>query len=380
MPDWISEQAAQIAATAQRELEALVGVSSPSGDVRGAEEAAAVAAALAPREAVVEHLPCSSPGHAPDLLLTLRGTGARRLLLVGHLDTVVGHDDHRPLRPDPGDPDRLVGSGSIDMKGGDILALGVLRALATRPGDFAEAALLLVCDEEWRTADFAHTARFADWDACLCFEAGELDAEGRDAVVVRRKAAGAIEITAEGRSAHSGARPDDGINALLALAAAAQAVAACHDPHGPARLTAVPTVIRAGDAINVVPGAGTLVCDVRADHLDAVESVMDAVPAVVGGATLRARNLRRWPGMDAAEAAAPVLERASALLGTPVLASSRGGASDASHFAGVIPLTIDGLGPLGGDAHAPGEWLHAPSLFSRAKVALALVQASLIRP
>jgi glutamate carboxypeptidase len=139
-------------------------------------------------------------------------------------------------------------------------------------------------------------------------------------------------------------------------------------------------VIRAGDAINVVPGAGTLVCDVRADHLDAVESVMDAVPAVVGGATLRARNLRRWPGMDAAEAAAPVLERASALLGTPVLASSRGGASDASHFAGVIPLTIDGLGPLGGDAHAPGEWLHAPSLFSRAKVALALVQASLIRP
>ena len=56
---------------------------------------------------------------------------------------------------------------------------------------------------------------------------------------------------------------------LLALAAAAQAVAACHDPEGPAHLTAVPTVLNSGDAFNVVPGSGTLFCDVRADDLDA---------------------------------------------------------------------------------------------------------------
>lgn len=377
MTDWIAKHAAAIGATAQRELEALVGVSSPSGDVRGAEEAAAVAAALAPPEASIEHLPCSSPGHAPDLLVRLTGGGTRRLLLVGHLDTVHGHDDHRPLHPDPADPDRLVGSGSIDMKGGDILALGVLRALAHRREDIAEAALLLVCDEEWRMGDFAHAARFAGFDACLCFEAGELDAEGRDAVVVRRKAAGAIEITAEGRSAHSGAQPDAGRNALLALAAAAQAVAGCHDPHGPAHVTAVPTVVRAGEAINVVPDSGTLICDVRADHLDAVEAVMQAVPADVGGATLSARNLRRWPGMDATAHVAPVLEEAGRRLGRPIVPAHRGGASDASHFAAGIPVTIDGLGPLGGHAHAAEEWVHAPSLHGRAEVALAVVDALL---
>ena len=64
MEPWIEEHAAAIAARAERDLEALVAVSSPSGDVRGAEEAVAVAAALAPDDAEVERLPCSSPEHA----------------------------------------------------------------------------------------------------------------------------------------------------------------------------------------------------------------------------------------------------------------------------------------------------------------------------
>ena len=82
------------------------------------------------------------------------------------------------------------------MKGGDVLALGVMRALAERPERLREVALLLVCDEEWRSAPFAHAARFAGWDACLCFEAGERSPDGDDAVIVRRKAAGALKVTA----------------------------------------------------------------------------------------------------------------------------------------------------------------------------------------
>src|ERR671930_182183 len=258
-------------------------MASPSGDVRGAEEAAGAAAALAPGEAVVERPPCSSPDHAPDLLLRLLGTGTRRVLLLGHLDTVVAHADHRPLRRDG---DRLVGSGAVDMKGGDVLALGVLRALAARRADFAEAALLLVCDEEWRVGPFVHVPRFAGFDACLCFEGGQLAEDGLEAVVVRRKAAGTLSVTAHGRSAHSGSAPDKGVNALLALAAAAQAIAASNDPHGPERLTAVPTVLHVGDAFNVVPGSGELVCDLRADGLEAFAEVLAAVPPELGGARL----------------------------------------------------------------------------------------------
>jgi glutamate carboxypeptidase len=374
MDPWVQEAAAEIGRRAPRELEALVGVSSPSGDVHGAEECAAVCAALLPDDAEIERIPCSSPDHAPDLVAHLRGGGARRILLLGHVDTVVAHGDHRPLHRDG---DKLVGSGSVDMKGGVVLSIGAMRALARRPELYAEVALLLVCDEEWRTGSIAHVDRFAGWDACLCFEGGDRTPDGHDGVVVRRKAAGTVLVTAKGRAAHSGSAPDRGRNALLALATAAQAVAGCHDPHGPHRLTAVPTVVRSGDAFNVVPGTGELFCDCRADELDAIEAVLGAVPADVGGVALTAELMRRWPGMHSEAAVAPALARASAALGRPVHGVSRGGASDASHFAASIPITIDGLGPRGGRAHNPGEYVYADSLGPRAELALAVIAAVL---
>jgi glutamate carboxypeptidase len=370
---WIAQHAAAIATRAERELEALVAISTPSGDVHGADEAAALVAALAPDDATIERVECSSPDHAADLLIRLTGSGSRRLLLLGHLDTVVAHEEHRPLTREG---EQLLGSGAIDMKGGDVLALGLLRALATRTSDFAEAALLLVCDEEWRIGPFVHVPRFEGFDACLCFEAGQL-ADDDEAVVVRRKAAGTLSVTAHGRSAHSGSAPDKGINALLALASAAQAVAGSQDPHGPQRLTAVPTVLHAGDAFNVVPGIGQLVCDLRADSLDAFEGVLQALPGELGGARLEARIVRQWPGMDAREATAPLLCSAAAALGRPVIGAGRGGASDAAHFAATIPFTVDGLGPRGGGAHAPHEYVLASSLRPRAEVALAVADAVL---
>jgi glutamate carboxypeptidase len=372
----IAETAARIAARASRELEALVAVSSPSGDMAGAEEVAAIAAALAPDDAVVERVPCSSAGHADDLVLRLTGTGSRRLLLVGHLDTVVAHDQHRPLTRDG---DRLLGSGTVDMKGGVVLALGVLRALAgaDRRASFAEAALLLVQDEEWRIGRFRHVERFAGFDACMCFEAGQLTADGGDAVIVKRKAAGTLRVLAHGRSAHSGSSPDQGRNALLGLASAAQAVSAMHDPHGDLRLTAVPTILRSGDAFNVVPAAGELFCDMRADDAAAFDAVLDAVPPEVGGVTLEPALLRLWPGMDARGSSAGLLAAAGERLGRPITGMDRGGASDASHFASTIPVTVDGLGPRGGGAHAPNEFVLETSLRTRAEVALALVDAAL---
>jgi glutamate carboxypeptidase len=373
MDAWIEQAAAEIGKRAPRELEALVAVSSPSGDVHGANECASVCSALLPEEAAIDRIPCSSRGHAEDLIARLRGTGSGRVLLLGHVDTVVAHAQHRPLQRVG---EQLLGSGSVDMKGGDILAIGAMRAFAERPELYGELALLLVCDEEWRTAEFGHVERFAGFDACLCFEAGEM--KGSDeGVVVQRKAAGTIHVQAHGRSAHSGSAPDRGRNALLALASAAQAVAAEHDPHGAAHLTAVPTVLRSGDAFNVVPGAGELFCDLRADDLEAIERVLEQIPAEVGGATLHPELIRRWPGMRSEAATAPLLECASELLGRRIAPAKRGGASDASHFAATIPITVDGLGPRGGKAHNPEEFVLEASLQPRAEVALALILAAL---
>jgi glutamate carboxypeptidase len=369
MDQFVADGAAELAARAPRELEALVGVSSPSGDTDGAEEALAVCAALLPPQAEIERVPCSTPGSAPDMIARIPGRGSRRLLLLGHVDTVIGHSSHTPLRRDG---DRLYGPGTVDMKGGVVLSLGVARALATQPDRFAEISLLLVTDEEWRRHEFRHVERFAGYDACLCFEGGQLSGDGNEGVVVRRKAAGTMRVAATGRAAHSGSAPDQGRNALLALAATAVEIAKHHAPDGPERLSVVPTIVRSGDAFNVVPAEGELLFDMRADSSKSFDGVCAAVPRELDGVALQAEMQRVWPGMDSYKVTRGLLERAGARLGRPIDAVSRGGASDASHFAPSIALTVDGLGPRGGAAHNPEEFVLAPSLRERAEVALAL--------
>ncbi len=371
---WLAAATDAAAEHAERELEAMVAISSPSGDVRGAEEMCSLIAALLPAEAAIERPECSTAGHASDLLATLAGTGTGRVLLLGHLDTVIAHEAHRPLERAG---DRLIGSGTVDMKGGIALAVAVMRAFAALPATYAELCLLAVNDEEWRVGDFAHGPRFAGFDACLCFEGGETT-DGADAIVARRKAAGTLRVRARGVAAHSGSAPDAGRNALLALGEAARLVAARSDGHGPEHLTAVPTVVRAGDAFNVVPAEGELICDLRADTLVAFEPVLEALPPTVGGVELEAELVRRWPGMDTrALVAERIVAPAAALLGRPLAVSERGGASDASHLAAHVELTLDGLGPLGGKAHHPDEFVLADSLRTRAEVALAVTAAAL---
>jgi glutamate carboxypeptidase len=365
---------AAIGARAERELEALVAISSPSGDLAGAEEAVALCVALLPPEARCERVTCSSIGSAPDLVARIPGNGSRRLLLLGHLDTVVAHDAHAPLRRDG---ERLYGPGTADMKGGVVLALGVARALAQRPDGFAELAVLLVTDEEWRTQEFVHVARFTGYDACLCFEAGERTPSGDEGVVVRRKAAGTLHVGALGRAAHSGSAPDYGRSALLALARTAVLIAGRHDPGGVDRLSVVPTIIRSGDAFNVVPAAGELIFDMRADRLEAFDPVVSAVPELLDGVRLSAKMERKWPGMNTSARTAALLGGASARLGRHVAGVARGGASDASHFAAQIPLSVDGLGPRGGGAHTPEEFVLTESLRQRAEVALAVAVEAL---
>jgi glutamate carboxypeptidase len=363
-----------MAAGAEADLGALVSISSPSGDVEGARAALELCADRLPGGAQLEWVPCSSPGHAPDLLARIGGSGHGRVLLLGHVDTVVAHTEHQPLRRDG---DRWEGSGAVDMKGGVALALGLARWLAEHAESFAELAVLLVVDEEWRREPFAHVERFPGYGACLCFEAGERTATGQEGVVVQRKAAGTLRVRGLGRAAHAGSNPDAGANALLALAEAAAAAAALHRPAGEQALSVVPTRIRAGDAVNVVPASGELMIDVRARSEASFGEVIDVVSRSAQAAHLEVELIRSWPGMDTRKATGALLGEASARLDREIVGVARGGASDASHFAGSIPLTIDGLGPRGGHAHSPEEYVLGPSLRERAEVAMAIAAALL---
>jgi glutamate carboxypeptidase len=100
--------------------------------------------------------------------------------------------------------------------------------------------------------------------------------------------------------------------------------------------------------------------------------VLATVVPELDGVTLQAQMERRWPGMNSRAATAGLLERAAGRLGRPISGVARGGASDASHFADSIALTVDGLGPRGGGAHTPEEFVLSESMHQRAEVALAL--------
>ena len=128
-PRGSTQHAAQLAARAERDLEALVAVSSPSGDVAGAEEAVAVASALVADVAERERPPCSSPDHAPDLELRVRGPGERRLAARG--PPRHGRRARARMSRRSASGRRVLGSGTIDMKGG--VALVARRCCARSP-------------------------------------------------------------------------------------------------------------------------------------------------------------------------------------------------------------------------------------------------------
>ncbi len=108
----------------------------------------------------------------------------------------------------------------------------------------------------------------------------------------------------------------------------------------------------------------------RAEPVDGHRDRLREVACVAGAAAL-GRD-QRPP-----EALSGGLQQATERLGRPLVAAERGGASDASHLAQAVPVTVDGLGPRGGGAHAPHEWVSARSLRTRAEVALALAAAIL---
>ena len=209
------------------------GVSSPSGDVDGAEEAIALCAALLPPEAADRAGAVLDAGQRPGPARPdRRAAAARRLLLLGHVDTVISHDAHAPLRRDG---DRLYGPGTADMKGGVVLSLGVARALAARPERSPSSRCCSSPTRSGARTRSRHVERFAGYDACLCFEAGRAHARRgggrRRAPQGRGHAAGPRPPAAP---PHSGSAPDKGRNALLALAQTALTSSPrSHDPTGP---------------------------------------------------------------------------------------------------------------------------------------------------
>jgi len=86
---------------------------------------------------------------------------------------------------------------------------------------------------------------------------------------------------------------------------------------------------------------------------------------------------RHWP-MEKRERSGRLVGHAAgiaAALGFPLRDAATGGASDANTTAGAGVPTIDGLGPIGGLDHSPGEYLEVGSIVPRTALLAGLIAA-----
>lgn len=348
------------------DVRALIECESPSADL----------AAVARSAGVVAEIGTGVLGVAPERIVLEGRTHLRwrlgaepsRVLLVGHHDTVwpIGRLAEQPCTLDGG---LLRGPGCFDMKTGLVMAL---HAAAGLDG----ITLLVTGDEELGSPssrglieEEAKSAR-----AALVLEASAAGG----AVKCERKGVSRYEVRTTGRAAHAGLEPERGVNATVELAHQVLAVGALTDL--PAGTTVTPTVARAGVTTNTVPAEGVFAVDVRARTLaeqERVDRAMRALRPAVPGSLVEATGGPNRPPLDASASAA-LYERLCRLAedrGLPVPGRAAvGGASDGNFTAGVGTPTLDGLGAVGGGAHAADEHVVIAEITPRTVLLRALVE------
>jgi glutamate carboxypeptidase len=287
------------------------------------------------------------------------------VLLLGHHDTVFprGTLAVRPFRVADG---RATGPGVFDMLGGIVQALHGLAAL----DDVTGVELLFSADEEVGSAASREliVERALACGAVLVLEPS---ADG-GALKTGRKGTGTFEVVVRGRAAHAGLEPENGVNALVE--AAHQVIAIDRFGDAVAGTTVTPTVSSAGTADNVVPAEARIRVDVRVEspaEKDRVEALMGSLRPRHPEAVVEVSGEIGRPAMPASSSATlfPLaLAVDPAISGTAV-----GGGSDGNFTAAAGVPTLDGLGAVGGGAHADHEHVVVSTMPARAALVAGIV-------
>lgn len=350
------------------DLKVLVEIESPSLDVEAVTTSANAVGAMIERHLGGDVRLVDSPV-GPHVHWS--GGGEPKVLLLGHHDTVfpIGTLAERPFRVEDG---IATGPGVFDMLGGIVQALHGLAAL----DDLSGVEILLSADEE---VGSLHSRDLIEARAAACGNVLVLEpsADG-GALKTGRKGCGTFDVVISGRAAHAGLEPEKGVNALVEAAHQVLAIATFARPE--VGTTVTPTVASAGTADNVVPAQARIRVDVRvesADEKERVEAAMAALRPVDPASTIEVNgSISRPPMPESASATLfPLASRA-----VPGIAGyAVGGGSDGNFTAAIGVPTLDGLGAVGGGAHADSEHLVVATMPARAAL-VANVVAQLTHP
>ena len=345
----------------------------------------------------VDGTPFKRAGH---LVAEKPGKG-KRMLLIGHLDTVFEKDS--PFQKFQRlDANTAKGPGIIDMKGGDVIIIAALKALkAAGVLDDMNLVVVMTGDEE-DAGEPQAAARAALVDAAqgaeyaLGFEDGPADPKF---AVTARRGTSSWTLAVTAKTGHSSQifRSDIGYGANYELARILDGFRRrlAGQPH----LTFNPSLVLGGTTMeidevlskgsasgktNVIAERAVAIGDLRtlsADQLRRAREAMKAVAATTPLAQTKATLTFAdgYPSMPPTEGNARVLaeyDRASRELGfgaVTAVSPDRAGAADVSFVAGHVKNILDGIGLMGRDDHSPAETADLRTLPSQTKRAAILM-------
>jgi glutamate carboxypeptidase len=301
--------------------------------------------------------------------------GNRPILLMGHRDTVFpkGEPARRPFKIEG---DRAYGPGVADMKAGLVMNCFVLAAIQKFGGAPAPVMALFTGDEEIGSPFSRRVIEAHARAARVCFNSEPGRARG--AAVTGRKGCLFIRFEIAGKAAHSGANFEMGVSAINEFAHKTLALSALSDPK--AGITLNVGVVSGGQTVNTVAPWARGEVDLRFitpaqrnATLAKVEEIM-AKSFVPGTRTTFEINGEFVPLVENADGKALYEHYAAGLkeLGVgETTALFTGGCADSGFAAATGTPTICAVGPVGGRAHSPDEYLEIDTLVPRAQ-ALAL--------
>jgi glutamate carboxypeptidase len=298
------------------------------------------------------------------------GNAGGNILLMGHRDTVFpdGEAARRPFTVRDG---IAYGPGVADMKAGLVMNCFVLAACAKFGGAPGPLVGLFTGDEEIGSPEGRPVIEAEARRARAVFNAEPGRVSGN--VVTGRKGGVFMVFRITGRAAHSGANFTDGVSAIEELARKVQAVHALTDlARG---ITLNVGLISGGQSVNTVAPWAEGQIDLRyvapADRdelMVRIEAIMQRAELPGARAELETRGeflpLTQSP---AAKRLFDLYVQAAKASGFRTEGEFTGGCADSGFAAGVGAPTICAVGPVGGKAHSPDEFLRIESLVPRAQ-------------
>lgn len=360
-------------------LRELSGVQSGTGNKAGVDAVAAlVRTAFRDTPYAVESYPQTLHG---DMLMVsspgCRGSG--HILLVGHMDTVFPADTHFTWwREGEG---RINAPGVYDMKGGLVVGIFALRALAAAGrADDLPLRFVFNSEEEVGSPVSRHLIATEARRSSMAFVLEGGGTEG--GVVTARKGRWGLRMEVRGRAGHAAKSGPDKASAVTALARHVLALEELN------RLEPGVTVnvgrVEGGIGPNSVPETALAEVDVRFIDSEGeawFEERLHAIlaDASVPGTSASVTTVTRRPPMPAVEANRALYrlaEAQAAFLGIPISEEHRAGVSDANLIAAEGTPVLDGLGPVGDLDHSDREYILADTLVKRCQLLALTLEAA----